>query len=280
MPPATAQSDKSTAKQPLASGGDGNRDDVRLAPRPVAVVDIGTTSIRMAIAEIGVDEGEPSVRTLETLVQSLELGREVFGSRRISRKSTEKVVQVLRRYQQVLAEYGVRVPEDVRVVATTAVREAQNQLQFADRLWIATGFQVRPVDESEVNRITYNGVLPYLQADPQLNDRKSIVVEVGGGNTEMLILRGGNVLHSQTVRLGALRLAQLVSAAGGSPQRKRMLMESHIRRMLEQLIHEIKFDSSVQMVALGGDMRFAARQIVEGWDGTSVAHVPTKRLDE
>ena len=55
------------------------------SPRTVAVIDIGTTSIRMAIAEIATD-GE--VRTLETLVQSVALGREAFENRRLSRRAS------------------------------------------------------------------------------------------------------------------------------------------------------------------------------------------------
>ena len=56
-------------------------------PRLVAVIDIGATSIRMAIAEI---DSDGDVRTLDTLVQSVDLGREAFDNRRLSRRSIEK----------------------------------------------------------------------------------------------------------------------------------------------------------------------------------------------
>ena len=115
---------------------------------------------------------------------------------------------MLKHYQRVLREYGITSPSDVRVVATTAVREAANRLAFADRIFVATGLNVDPIDEAEVNRITYMGVVPHLKAHPELADGKSLVVEVGGGNTEMLVVRSGNVLHSQSFRLGSLRLLQ------------------------------------------------------------------------
>ncbi|EMI19607.1 hypothetical protein RMSM_03464, partial [Rhodopirellula maiorica SM1] len=72
-------------------------------PRPVAVIDIGATSVRMAIAEIHAD-GE--VRTLDTLVQPVDLGREAFDVRRFSRGTIEKVAGILKKYQRVLQEYG------------------------------------------------------------------------------------------------------------------------------------------------------------------------------
>jgi exopolyphosphatase/guanosine-5'-triphosphate,3'-diphosphate pyrophosphatase len=245
------------------------------SPRPVAVIDIGATSIRMAIAEIGSDG---QVRTLDTLVQSVDLGRDAFENRRISRKNIEKSAQVLKRYQRVLQEYGITSPADVRVVATTAVREASNRLAFADRILIATGLNVDPIEEAEVNRITYMGVMPHLQAHPELLDSKSLVIEVGGGNTEVLVVRSGNVLHSQSFRLGSLRLLSTLNGVKPGTAHYRSMLESHIRRVVVQVSEEMNDDTPIQLIALGGDIRFAAHQLLEDWDGASLAKLPTKRL--
>lgn len=244
------------------------------SPRAAAVIDIGATSIRMAIAEIHPD-GE--VRTLDTLVQAVDLGREAFENRRISRKSIEKSASVLRRYQRVLREYGI-TSSDVRVVATTAVREASNRLAFADRIFVATGLNVEPIDEAEVNRITYMGVTPHLRSHPELADGKSLVVEVGGGNTEMILVRGGNVLSSQSFRLGSLRLRSTLEGVRANASRRRSMMESHIRRVWSRLSDDVQDGTPVNVVALGGDIRFAAHQILEDWDGRSLAELSTKRL--
>ncbi len=245
------------------------------SPRPVAVIDIGATSIRMAIAEIS---KAGSVRTLDTLVQSVDLGRDTFVNRRLSRKSIEKSAAILQQYQRVLQEYGITSPDDVRVVATSAVREASNRLAFTDRLFIVTGFAVEPIDSAEVNRITYMGVTPDLMSHSELADSRCVVIEVGGGSTEMLIVRGGNVLHSETFRLGSLRLRQTLEAVRASATRHRPLMESHIRRTLVQISEHVDTDSAIQLVALGGDIRFAARQLLEDWDGSSLAELPTDDL--
>jgi exopolyphosphatase/guanosine-5'-triphosphate,3'-diphosphate pyrophosphatase len=244
-------------------------------PRPVAVIDIGATSIRMAIAEIYPDG---QVRTLDTLVQSVDLGREAFEHRRLSRKSIERSAAVLQRYQRVLQEYGITKSSDVRVVATTAVREATNRLAFADRIYVATGLNVDSIDEAEVNRITYMGVIPHLQSHPQLADGKSLVVEIGGGNTEVLVVRGGNVLNSQSFRLGSLRLIQTLEGVRASASRRRALMESHIRRTLTRIAESIQDDTQIHLVALGGDIRFAVHQLQEDWDGGTLAQLPTKSL--
>jgi exopolyphosphatase/guanosine-5'-triphosphate,3'-diphosphate pyrophosphatase len=247
------------------------------SPRTVAVIDIGTTSVRMTIAEI---TGEGEIRTLDTLVQSVELGREAFENRRLSRRSIERTASILSRYQRVLKEYGVASLDDVRVVATTAVREASNRLAFTDRIFVATGLNVDSIDEAEVNRITYMGVMPHLMTHDQLADQKSLVVEVGGGNTEVLMVRSGNVLHSQSYRLGSLRLMRTLDSVRSNRARHRTLIESHIRRTLARLSDEIEDDNPVQVIALGGDIRFAAHQLAEQWDENSLAELSTKRLSK
>lgn len=263
---------------PTPSPASTTRRDVaaEAVPRPVAVIDIGATSMRMALAEIRQDG---SVHLLDTLVQPVSLGRDAFTARRFRRTTIEEAVRVLRHYQRVVREYGIG-PDDIRVVATSAVREASNRLTFLDRVYIATGLQVEPIDEAEVNRITYMGIQPQLDADPELASAKGVVVEVGGGSTEMLVVRGGNVLYSNTYRLGALRLAQTLRSLG-APARKRLpLLESQIRRAVARICEAVRVDMRIELIALGGDIRFAARQLLGDWDEDKLVHLNVDALGQ
>ncbi len=152
-------------------------------PKLVAVIDIGATSIRMAIAEIG-DGGQ--FRTLESLAQAVSLGKDTFSTGAIDPATTEECVRVLKSYRHLLNEYEITRPDQIHVVATSAVREAVNRLSFLKRIYVATGFNVEPFDEAAVNRVTYLGVLPLLASEPRLAEAKTLIVEVGGGSTEVL----------------------------------------------------------------------------------------------
>ncbi|MCO8123913.1 Ppx/GppA family phosphatase [Stieleria sp. TO1_6] len=244
-------------------------------PRSVAVIDIGATAIRMAIAEIH-QNGE--VRTLDQLVQPVQLGQEAFETRRLSRKSIERVASVLTQYQRVLHEYGIDRTADVRVVATSAVREASNRLAFADRVFTVTGLHVEPIDEAEVNRITYMGITPQLLAHPDLADGKAMVLEIGGGSTEALVVRSGNVLASHSYRLGSLRMLQAVDMARAGVERERALMENHINRTLTQLGDLLRSESKLNLVAVGGDIRLATRLLVDDWQSGELAILKTSDL--
>lgn len=246
------------------------------SPRTVAVIDIGAISIRMAIAEIRPDG---HVRTLESLLQPVDLGRDAFETRRLSRKGIERAAKVLRRFRRILDEYGVRDPKDVRVVATSAVREAINRIAFVDRVFVATGLDVEPIDEAEVNRITYMGITPMLLGMAETAESKSVVLEIGSGSTELLMIRGGNVLHSDSFRLGSLRLVQTLEASGAQGTQWRQLLETHVKRFVVRIADELKADAPMQLVLLGGDIRFAAHRLIEDWDEESLVKVPVDRLE-
>lgn len=245
--------------------------------RPVAVVDIGATSIRMAIAEI--DE-MGHVRPLESLSRPVSLGKDTFTSRRIRKRSIEECVQVLKSYRRLLLEYGITRADQVRVVATSAVREAINRMAFLDRVYIATGMEIEPLDEAEVNRVTYMGIQPQLQADPRLAASRSVVIEVGGGSTEVLVVQSGNVLFSNTYRLGSLRLLGMLEKFDAPPNKQRVIMESQIMRMVAQIREHVGSGAQLEMIALGGDMRFAARQLIEDWGESSLGYVAIDKLND
>ncbi len=245
--------------------------------RPVAVIDIGATSVRMAIAEIN---KQGSIRPLESLTQAVTLGKDTFTQRRIRKSSIEECVRVLKSYRRLLAEYGISRPDQMRVVATSAVREALNRLAFLDRIYIATGMVVEPLDEAEVNRITYMGVQPLLQADPKLAASRTAIVEVGGGSTEVLVVRGGTVLFSNTYRLGSLRLLETLEKFDAPLAKQRAIMETQIQRVVEQIREQVPKDPNFQMIAIGGDVRFAANNLLHDWDGTSLGTLTVDTLHE
>ncbi len=244
--------------------------------RPVAVIDIGATSIRMAIAEI---DSQGQIHELESVSQGVTLGKDTFTQRRIRKSSIEDCVRVLKSYRRLLNEYGITKPDQMRIVATSAVREAMNRLAFLDRVFIATGMQVDPLDEAEVNRITYMGIQPLLQSSPKLASSRCVVVEVGGGSTEVLVVRSGNVLFSHTYRLGSLRLLETLEKFDAPLTKQRAIMENQIQRVVAQIREHVPNDSPLEMVAIGGDVRFAAANLIENFDKQSLSTLSVEGLN-
>ncbi|MCP3901992.1 MAG: Ppx/GppA family phosphatase [Planctomycetes bacterium] len=244
------------------------------AMKPVAVIDIGSTSIRVAIAQIDADG---RVAPLETLSHPVNLGKDTFTRGSIEKSTVEECVRILRNYVNVLREYGVDGSERTRVVATTAVREAVNSQSFLDRVLVATGLRVEPIDEAEATRLTYLGVRSVLASDPTLGDARALVVEIGGGSTELLMLKGEQVEFSRSYRLGSLRLRKMLETYRAPVTIASAIIDGQIRRTIEQIRRDIPHDGPSELVTLGGDVRFAATQIL-GADDT--AAIRTLRVDD
>jgi exopolyphosphatase/guanosine-5'-triphosphate,3'-diphosphate pyrophosphatase len=245
--------------------------------KPVAVIDIGTAAIRMAIAEIH-PHGE--VRNLESLSQVVNLGRDTFTRGAIAKSTIEDCARVLRSYRRILREYQIDTPEQIRCVATSAVREASNRLAFLDRVYIATGLQVEALDESEVNRVAFLGVQPLIAADEQLRNSHVVVVEIGGGSTELLFMKGSDVVYAHTYRLGSLRLRETLEAYRAPTQKLRNIMENHILRTVEEIGETVTVGGPLELIAMGGDVRFAVRTLQPGWDGVNLARLKVSALED
>jgi exopolyphosphatase/guanosine-5'-triphosphate,3'-diphosphate pyrophosphatase len=264
-----------TMSQSIEIAARTTQDKVRAA-KPVAVIDIGTSSIRMAIAEID-DAG--SVRLLETLSQAVNLGKDTFTKGAITKSTIEESVRALKSYRRVLKEYQIVKPDQMRVVATSAVREATNRLAFVDRIFIATGIEVEPIDEAEVNRMTFLGIQPFLKSEEILQTAKTIVTEVGGGSTELLMVQGGDVTHSHTYRLGSLRLRKMLEAYRAPSVKVRNIMESQIRKIVAQILQHVPPGDNVEMIALGGDVRFAASRLLPQWQTDRLGKLELPELE-
>src|SRR5215510_10715804 len=148
-------------------------------PRPVGVVDIGASAIRLLVAEA--PPGQP-LRVLEEASRGVLLGKDTFTHGRLGAATVEATLKALEGFRRVMDGYGVA---RYRAVATSAVREAQNRDAFLDRVRLRTGIDVEVIDGSEENRLTYMAVRDQLREHPALVSGNTLLVEVGGGSADI-----------------------------------------------------------------------------------------------
>lgn len=243
--------------------------------RPVAVIDIGSSAIRMEIAEIDAVGG---VHSLETLQHPLSLGKDTFASGRIDVATVEECVSILRGFRRVLRDYGIERDDQIRAVATSSVREAANRDAFLNRIYIASHTRVEVVDEMEVNRLAYMAVRDSLTKQAVQEQGDTLVVEVGGGSSEVLLVQGGHVTLSRTYRLGSLRMRETLETYKTPPQRIGAILTRHIQRTIAQIQRSIPKDPVQTMIAIGGDARFAAHELAPEKDAEQLVEISLLRF--
>jgi exopolyphosphatase/guanosine-5'-triphosphate,3'-diphosphate pyrophosphatase len=220
----------------------------------MAAIDIGSSAIRMDVAEI---RGDGTIRVLDTLKKGVQLGREAFTDGHLSQETIRITCEALRDFKKVMDTYGV---VRYRAVATSAVRESSNSEMFLDRLLMSTGLDVEMIDGPEENRLTLSAVVDAIRNEPELSKSKSILMEVGGGSTDVAILSGGELQQSGTFPLGSIRLrADMVS--GGKHEQQVRLLKRQISSFISGIKREMDFREAVHYIAMGGDVRLAARII-------------------
>lgn len=223
-----------------------------------AVIDIGASAIRLVIAEVDPD-GE--WRRLDRASRPVFLGRDVFMTGFISRESLLQAVRILRGYREMLDGWRIG-PDSVRVIATSAIREAKNRDIFLDRVMIQTGLEINVVEGVEENHLTYLAVQHAVGSmRPQFARSSSLIIEVGGGTTELMLLRRGKMVAAHSLRIGTVRLEQQVNPSWESASRIEEYLRESIRVTQEILNAELELDKIRYFVAVGGDARLAANTV-------------------
>lgn len=225
-------------------------------PRPVAVVDMGASAIRLVVAEA--PAGEP-VRILEEASRGVLLGKDTFTHGRLGAATVEATLKAMEGFRRIMDTYGV---VRYRAVATSAVREAQNRETFLDRVRLRTGIDVEVIDGSEENRLTYVAIREKLRGHEAFVSGDALLVEVGGGSADISFLRKGEPIHSGTYALGSIRMRQNLASWHGSHDQRMRLLRRHIHNVVEDIRREIPLREAKHFIALGGDIRFAAGQIL------------------
>ncbi|MBU1693614.1 MAG: exopolyphosphatase [Verrucomicrobia bacterium] len=243
--------------------------------RMAAVVDIGATAIHMEIAEID-DQG--GVRKLDSLSQGVQLGKDTFTRGRIQQTTIQECVDILKGFRRVMEEYGITQPEQIRAVATSSVREAQNRDTFLDRIYITTRINVRAIDEAEENRLTFMAAQTVLADEPELKTGSLLVADVGGGSTELILLQEGHIAFSDSYRLGSLRMRETLETHRAPTERVRTILGQHIQRLVEQVVRNLPVSTVPVLVAMSGDAHFAAAQLCPDWSERKTARLDYKTL--
>jgi exopolyphosphatase / guanosine-5'-triphosphate,3'-diphosphate pyrophosphatase len=232
-------------------------------PRPetVAVVDIGASAVRLLVAEI-----TPCQRPfiVEEVARGVSLGKDTFSTGRIGSSAMEAALHALEGFKQLMDEYRAA---RYRAVATSAVREAANADTFLDRVQVRTGLQVDVIDVTEECRLVYLAVRDRLAGHPALGEGHSLLVEVGGGSADITLLAGDRPKYSGVYALGSVRLRQDLRQWAGEGERRLRLLTRNIGNIVRDIDRDIPMQSAEHMIALGGDMRFAAREIADAPEG-------------
>ncbi|MFN0169907.1 MAG: Ppx/GppA family phosphatase [Bryobacteraceae bacterium] len=169
-----------------------------------AAVDIGSNSVRMEVAEISPPENgrTPAVRILASDREVTRLGEGVFRAGRVSPEAMALTGEVLARFAKTHQRFDL---DGIRVVATSAIRDARNQEEFLTFASRAIGARVEVISGAEEARLIHLGV----QLRWPHTGKRVLIVDIGGGSAELILGDRGSLGDAYSKPLGAVRLTEM-----------------------------------------------------------------------
>jgi exopolyphosphatase / guanosine-5'-triphosphate,3'-diphosphate pyrophosphatase len=164
---------------------------------PVAVIDIGTNTTRLLVAEV--EDGQVVELERRTVITSL--GQGVDSSGRLAQEAMDRVSEAIAVYREVIDRIGV---ERVVALATSAMRDAENGAEFRDYLKQRFGIEPQTISGDEEARLTFLGA-----TSNRNDDRETLVIDIGGGSTEYVAGHPGRDPDFHTsAQMGSIRFTE------------------------------------------------------------------------
>jgi exopolyphosphatase/guanosine-5'-triphosphate,3'-diphosphate pyrophosphatase len=208
----------------------------------LAVIDIGTNSIHMVLAEIGKNF---SYKIVDRIREMARLGDGTFTSHRLSQEAMDRGLTVLKRFSMLAKNKGF---DPILPIATSAVREAKNGGDFLKLVRKELGLRVRVITGEEEARLIYLGVRNTMD----LSRFPGMIVDIGGGSVELMACTPKRLKFVRSLKLGAIRLKD--QFLKGDPPDKKMIqrMEYLVGQTLKKALPKKSIIQFNQLVATSG----------------------------
>jgi exopolyphosphatase/guanosine-5'-triphosphate,3'-diphosphate pyrophosphatase len=208
-----------------------------------AAIDIGSNSCRVKIAKVVAHQ-------LKTLAEDREvtrLGASVFESGMVSPEAMTVTLRALKRFQRAVQAHGV---DQIRVVATSAMRDARNGPAFQAWVKAETGWNMEIISGLEEGRLIHRGVMAGENSAGV--DGRVLLVDLGGGSCEITLSEHKRIKETISVPLGAVRLTEEFLTADPAPEDGLARMRQWIARELRRAQKKIQPDGVALVIGTSG----------------------------
>ncbi|MEM6598949.1 MAG: Ppx/GppA phosphatase family protein [Cyanobacteria bacterium P01_C01_bin.69] len=197
----------------------------------LAAIDIGTNSIHMVV--VSIDPSLPSFNIIGKEKDTVRLGDFCETTGDLTLEAMDRGVESLARCLQIAESFNA---DDVVAVATSAVREAGNGQVFIERVKQEIGLSINLIAGEEEARRIYLGVISGME----LKGKPHVIVDIGGGSTEIILGRGGTHDFLSSSKVGAVRLTSRFITSDPLSKKEYGYLQAYIRGVLEPTIDSLK----------------------------------------
>lgn len=164
-----------------------------------AGIDIGSNAVRLLIKCLNEPGSTEPLSKVQLVRVPLRLGEDAFVDGRISKKKSKQLISLMKAYHELMEIYEV---EAFRACATSAMRDAENGMELVDKIYEKTGIKIEIIDGREEAQLISSDLIRALSGQ---EEETFLYIDVGGGSTELNLVRGSSLIESRSFDIGTIR---------------------------------------------------------------------------
>jgi exopolyphosphatase / guanosine-5'-triphosphate,3'-diphosphate pyrophosphatase len=205
----------------------------------MAAIDLGSNALRAII----VRKTNDCLEVIKNIREPLRLGEDVFSTGNISDKKMDLTEEAFIRLFHTFTSYNVT---EARALATSAMRDSKNGALLAQRVFQSTGIEIETIKGVEEARLIFEAV----KGQVNLGKKRAVLMDIGGGSTELIIVKNKNIIAIHSFDVGTVRLMRLEN-----PEELEAKVSLEIQKMKKFIQYHLGKKKPDVFVGTGGNLR-------------------------
>ncbi|SHJ08549.1 Ppx/GppA phosphatase family protein [Lutispora thermophila] len=211
----------------------------------IAAIDLGTNSIRLMLCQVANRRFLAKSKEIITT----RIGKDMSNTGTLTEKAMDRNIEAIKYFKKRAEEYGA---EKIIIFATSAIRDASNKDFFLERVKNETGLDIMVLDGEEEAAIGMLGASYGFEGDNLL------VIDVGGGSTELVLGLGDKIIYSKSINAGAVRMTERYIKSNPIGDSDIENLEKCLEELFHDTLNDLKGQKIDKIVAIGGTATTAA----------------------
>lgn len=203
--------------------------------RKLGAIDIGSNAVRLLINFVYEEEGKAPIFNKTSIVRMpIRLGQDVFIDGKISDLNADRICDAMQSYALMMKVYGI---EHYRAYATSAMRESTNGKEIVEKIKERSGLNIEVITGKTEAELIFSTELSAFVKD----NKTYLYVDVGGGSTELTLLKDNKIFASKSFGVGTVRLLENKVDPTTFPE-------------MQKWIYEHVTDDEIELIGSGGNI--------------------------
>lgn len=232
-----------------------------MAYKMFAAIYVGSSELAMKIYEIN---GRKTFKQIDGVSKIIELGKDTYSKGYLSTESIAQVCEILNGFKKKLKEYQV---SEYRAYATSAIREAENSDIVLDAIKRQTNIVVKVLSNSEQRYINFKGLVAKYDNFHQVVSKNTAFVDVGAGSVQVSLFDKNNLVVTENIPIGAVRVRDYLSIMGTKSGRLDKIISEYVENNIATFRNLYLNDKEIKNIIAVGEVVNAVKKIIPGVSG-------------